>query len=89
MKSVRVGLLAGLLWLLAVRCWAGEMATAVPNVTAGYVTGITMTSEGSGYASEPTVTISGGGGSGATAKAILSGDKVSLVLVLTAGSGRD
>jgi formylglycine-generating enzyme required for sulfatase activity len=66
---------------------AGEPATAVATVTAGFVSGITVTSGGSGYFSEPAVTITGGGGSGATAKAILSGDKVALVVVLTAGSG--
>ncbi|MBM3903286.1 MAG: hypothetical protein FJ379_14560, partial [Verrucomicrobia bacterium] len=79
--------MAGLLWLLVARCLAGETATAVATVTAGYITAITVISGGSGYTSEPAVTISGGGGSGATAKAILSGDKVSLVVVLTAGSG--
>jgi len=66
---------------------AGQPATAVATVTAGFVTAITVISGGSGYTSEPAVTISGGGGSGATAKAVLSGDKVSLVVVLTAGSG--
>jgi formylglycine-generating enzyme required for sulfatase activity len=66
---------------------AGETATAVATITAGFVTGITVTSGGSGYTSEPAVTLSGGGGSGATAKAILSGDKVAVVVVLTAGSG--
>jgi len=81
--------LAGLLWLLVARCLAGETATAVATVAAGYVTAITVTSGGSGYASEPTVTISGGGGSGATAKAVLSGDKVAMMVVLRAGSGRD
>ena len=69
------------------RLLAGEPATAIATVTAGYVTAITVTSGGSGYTSEPAVTFSGGGGSGATAKAILSGDKVALILVLTAGSG--
>jgi formylglycine-generating enzyme required for sulfatase activity len=69
------------------RALAGETATAVATITAGFVTGITVTSGGSGYTSEPSVTLSGGGGSGATAKAILSGDKVALTLVLTAGSG--
>jgi formylglycine-generating enzyme required for sulfatase activity len=66
---------------------AGEPATAVATVTAGFVTGITVTSGGSSYVSEPAVTLTGGGGSGATAKAVLSGDKVALVVVLTAGSG--
>ena len=69
------------------RALAGETATAVATITAGFVTAITVTSGGSGYTSEPAVTLTGGGGSGATAKAILSGDKVALTLVLTAGSG--
>ena len=69
------------------RLLAGEPATAIATVTAGYVTGITVTSGGSGYTSEPSVTLSGGGGSGATAQALLSGDKVALTLVLTSGSG--
>jgi len=67
MQSGRIGLLVGLLWLLVARCLAGETATAVATVTAGYVTGITVTSGGSGYASEPTVAISGGGEVGAMA----------------------
>lgn len=66
---------------------ADEPATAVATITAGFVTAITVTSGGSGYTSDPAITITGGGGSGATAKAILSGDKVSLAVVLTAGNG--
>lgn len=73
--------------LASVRVFAGEPATAVATVTAGFVSGITVTSGGSGYTSEPVVTITGGGGTGATAKAILSGDRVAVVLVLTAGNG--
>ena len=69
------------------RLMAGDPATAVATITAGFVTGITVTSGGSGYTYEPLVSLSGGGGSGATAKVILSGDKVALILVLTAGNG--
>ena len=69
------------------RALAGETATAVATITAGFVSGITVTSGGSGYTVEPKVTLSGGGGSGATAKAILSEDKVAAVVVLTAGTG--
>jgi hypothetical protein len=58
------------------RALAGEPATAVATITAGFVTGITVTSGGSGYTSEPAVTLSGGTGSGARAKAIMAGDKV-------------
>lgn len=75
-------------WIIGcLRGLAGETATAVATVTAGFVTGITMTSSGGGYLSEPLVTITGGGGSGATARAILSGDRVVVIVVLTAGSG--
>jgi len=73
--------------LASARVLAGETATAVATVTAGFVTGITVTSGGSGYTSEPQVTITGGGGSGATGKAFLSGGKVGLIVVLNAGSG--
>ena len=85
-------LIGPILWMylpLAIlsRCIAGDTATAVATVTAGFVTGITVTSGGSGYATEPMVTLTGGGGLGATAKAILSDDKVGLIVVVTAGSG--
>jgi formylglycine-generating enzyme required for sulfatase activity len=66
---------------------AGEPATAVATVTAGFVTQITVTSGGSGYLAQPAVTLVGGGGSGATAQAVLSGGSVALVIVLTAGNG--
>ena len=69
------------------RALAGEPATAVATITAGFVSGITVTSGGSGYTFEPLVSLSGGGGSGASGKAILDGDKVALILVLTAGTG--
>jgi hypothetical protein len=69
------------------RLLAGEPATAVATITAGFVSGITVTSGGSGYTSEPAVTLTGGGGSGATAKAVVAGDRVSLLIILTAGTG--
>ncbi len=78
---------AVLLSLSIGRALAGETATAVATITAGFVSAITVTSGGSGYTSEPAVTFSGGGGSGASAKAILAGDKVAVILVLTAGNG--
>ena len=69
------------------RLLVGETARAVATVTAGFVTGLTVTSGGSGYTSEPAVIFSGGGGSGASRKVILAGDKVALISVLTAGTG--
>lgn len=77
-----------LVWFLAVtRNLAQDTATAVASVTAGYVTSINLTAPGSGYIEPPQVTISGGGGTGAEGKAILEGDRVALVIVLSAGSG--
>lgn len=49
------------------------------------VRAITVNYGGAGYTSAPTVTITGGGGSGATAQAILTGDAVSSIVVLTGG----
>nr|WP_268795037.1 phage tail tube protein [Pseudomonas fluorescens] len=46
-----------------------------------------MTSGGSGYASAPTVNLTGGGGSGATAVAVLDGDKVAAINITNPGSG--
>ena len=96
--TVRVGLtrknqfpmnriLTILILFLSLRSLAGEQATAEATLTAGYVTDIAVTAPGSGYQSEPTVTITGGGGTGATAKAILTGDRVGFIVVLSAGSG--
>ncbi|WOE82695.1 phage tail tube protein [Pseudomonas protegens] len=46
-----------------------------------------MTSGGSGYASAPTVNLTGGGGSGATAVAVLDGDNVAAINITNPGSG--
>ncbi len=51
------------------------------------VTGVTVTSAGSGYTSAPTVAISGGGGAGATGIAVISGGVVTGVTIVTGGSG--
>jgi hypothetical protein len=84
----------GIIWLLGVValmppacCQAGERASAVAAVTGGFVSSITVTSEGSGYVQEPGVSLTGGGGSGAVAKAFLNGGRVASILVLNAGGG--
>ena len=52
----------------------GVQATATCTVTAGVVdTTFTITNAGSGYIEQPTITFSGGGGSGATAYATVGG----------------
>lgn len=85
---MKVGFLS-ILWLVAVALplRAGEQAKAVAAVVGGFVSGISVVSQGSGYITEPGVALVGGGGSGAAAKAILGGDKVVGVVVLSAGSG--
>ncbi len=67
---------------------ANQTATAVANPpSGGFITVITVLSEGSGYTTVPAVTISGGGGSGATATATLSGGAVTAITVNAPGSG--
>jgi hypothetical protein len=87
MKRFRIEFALILYFAIVSCCSAAQTATAVATVTLGLVSGIRVTSAGEGYVVEPTVTITGGGGSGATARAILTGDKVSAIIVLTAGSG--
>jgi len=67
----------------------GATATAVMNGVAPneFVDICTVVNGGSGYATAPAVSFSGGGGSGATAQANLSGGVVTSITVLTPGSG--
>ena len=67
-KRIRISKVSGWLMTVAVamslaigRLLVGETARAVATVTAGFVTGLTVTSGGSGYTSEPAVIFSGGG----------------------------
>jgi len=67
---------------------ANHQATATANPpSGGFITIINVTFGGNGYSSPPTVTIFGGGGSGATAHANLSGGVVTSILVDNPGSG--
>lgn len=51
------------------------------------VTGLSLTNQGTGYTSAPTVTISGGSGSGAAANATVSGGVVTSINLINTGSG--
>jgi hypothetical protein len=62
-------------------------ATAVATVTAGFVTGISVTDGGAGYTNTPAVTITDTTGSGASATATISGGAVTAITVNNAGSG--
>jgi hypothetical protein len=62
-----------------------ETATAEATVTTGSVTSIQVLTPGNGYTQPPTVTISGGGGSGAQAVATISAGQVTGITMLQAG----
>jgi len=55
--------------------------------TSNEVAGVTMTTLGSGYTSAPTVTFSGGGGSGATGVANIANHQVTCITITNPGSG--
>ncbi len=61
---------------------------AEPTVSAaGGLEQVTVTNGGTGYTAAPTVNLTGGGGSGATAVAVLDGDKVSAINITSPGTG--
>lgn len=62
-------------------------ASATATVSSGVVTQITITNGGSGYESAPLITITGGGGTGATAQAIVVDGVVTNIGITNGGSG--
>ena len=64
----------------------GTLATGTATITNGAVTSIAITNIGSGYIVAPTIKITGGGGSGATAVATI-GSGVQTVTITNPGSG--
>lgn len=63
-----------------------HQATATAMLSGQFVTGYNVTSGGNGYVSPPAVTISGGGGSGASAHTTLNSGAVNSVVPDQAGS---
>lgn len=62
-------------------------ATATSAISGGAITGFTMTNVGAGYTSQPRVSFSGGGGSGANAYALLSPQgSITGIQVVSAGT---
>jgi hypothetical protein len=66
---------------------APSQAFATPQVVNGFVVGATMTSGGSGYITNPAVSIMGGGGTNATAVSHVSGGIVTSLTITSAGIG--
>lgn len=63
------------------------MAVAVADIAGGQVTAIRVTAPGSGYVTEPRVTVTGGFGQGGRARAVLDGDRIGRIEVVEGGSG--
>lgn len=64
-----------------------EWALSAQNTVVGYVSAIVVTAGGTGYSSPPSVSFVGGGGSGAAASALLTGNAVSSIVITNQGSG--
>lgn len=64
-----------------------DISGNVTTLTNGQIQEITVTAGGSGYTSAPTVSFSGGGGSGAAATASISGGAVSVITITNRGTG--
>jgi hypothetical protein len=62
-------------------------ASATANLSGSFVTSYSVTSGGNGYLVAPVVTVTGGGGSGATAHAVLNAGVVTSVVADSAGTG--
>lgn len=68
--------------------WSDGPETSVPTVqAAGALTSIAVTEGGEDYTTAPTVAITGGGGTGATAVAAVSGGAVVSITITNPGSG--
>lgn len=66
----------------------GSGASATARISqAGTVESVTITNGGTGYSGTPTIQLNGGGGTGATAVAVVSGGQISAINVTAKGSG--
>jgi hypothetical protein len=66
---------------------SGAIGSAAAAVTNGQVTAVSVTSGGSGYTGNPTITFSGGGGIGASATATVASGIVTAINIISGGSG--
>ena len=65
----------------------GTGAAVVAGLSAGAVTGVTVTNGGTNLHGTPTLTFQGGGGTGAAATAVMSGGAITSVTVTNGGTG--
>jgi hypothetical protein len=65
---------------------APRLITPPSHTLNGRITSIRVTNGGSGYTTSPTVAFTGGGGSGATASALVTSGTVTEIIVLNGGS---
>lgn len=64
-----------------------SLALAQADITSGAISAVNVVSRGGSYSSAPPVSITGGGGTGATAEAVLGGEEVDHINVTNGGSG--
>jgi hypothetical protein len=76
-----------LLWVQPFNTWTEGQAFATATVAGGAVTAVTVVGGGSIYTSAPTITFSGGGGTGAAATATVSSGAVTAIGSITGGTG--
>ncbi len=57
------------------------------NVSGGVITSLIITSGGSGYSNPPTISFTGGGGSGGTGNVVVSNGAITSVRITSGGSG--
>ncbi|HVT79578.1 MAG TPA: hypothetical protein VHM90_02885, partial [Phycisphaerae bacterium] len=74
-------------WVPPFLAWYPGVALALATVSGGAVTAIQVISGGANYLSAPSVSFSGGGGSGATATAAVSAGRVTGFTVGAGGTG--
>ena len=63
-----------------------SLGEALADVTPGQIKSVYLSNGGSGYATAPTITFTGGGGSGAAATAYVSGGVITRILITSTGS---
>jgi Chitobiase/beta-hexosaminidase C-terminal domain len=68
-------------------CTAGSTFSPVAQAAAATVSKVTVTAGGTGFVAAPNVTLTGGGGTGATATAIVTAGVVTAVAVNSPGAG--